>query len=40
MGYFQHGSTIIVCASRVHRIHESLAEGSIVRMGEPLLRVA
>ena len=40
MGCFQHGSTIIVFASRAHRIHERLAEGTVVRMGEPLLRIA
>jgi phosphatidylserine decarboxylase len=38
MGWFQLGSTIIVFAPAGFRLCESVAEGSTVRMGEPLLR--
>jgi phosphatidylserine decarboxylase len=38
MGYFEHGSTIIVFANSKFAIDERVAEGSIIRMGEPLLR--
>jgi len=38
MGYFHHGSTILVFANRRFRLHERLAEGLVVRAGEPLLR--
>jgi phosphatidylserine decarboxylase len=37
LGYFQHGSTLVVFASRGFELHPSLAEGSLVRMGQPLL---
>jgi phosphatidylserine decarboxylase len=40
MGYFQHGSTIIVLAGEGMALHESLRAGRIIRMGEPLLRKA
>jgi len=39
MGWFEHGSTIIVFAPRGFSLHERLREGSRVRMGEPLLRL-
>jgi phosphatidylserine decarboxylase len=37
MGYFQHGSTIIVFAGRDFRIADAVAEGRLIRMGQPLL---
>jgi phosphatidylserine decarboxylase len=39
MGWFQHGSTIIVLAPAGYRVRPGLAEGAGIRMGEPLLRV-
>ena len=38
MGYFQHGSTIIVFASRDFTLVPNITEGSIIRMGQPLLQ--
>jgi len=38
LGYFEHGSTIIVLARAGLRLHENLATGQIIRMGQPLLR--
>jgi len=40
MGYFEHGSTIIVFGTKGFEIVERLVEGETIRMGEPLLRVA
>jgi phosphatidylserine decarboxylase len=40
MGWFQHGSTIIVFAPEGVKLDASLSEGKVVRMGEPLLRLA
>jgi phosphatidylserine decarboxylase len=37
MGWFEHGSTIIVFAPRGFALHASLGEGARVRMGEPLM---
>jgi phosphatidylserine decarboxylase len=39
MGWFEHGSTIIVFAPHGFRLHEGLQTGKRVRMGEPLLRL-
>ena len=39
MGWFQHGSTIIVLAQRGFRLCEDRADGTVVRMGEPLMRL-
>jgi phosphatidylserine decarboxylase len=39
MGWFEHGSTILVFAPRGFALHERLREGEHVRMGEPLLRL-
>ena len=39
MGWFQHGSTIIVLVPKGLSLHESVREGQRIRMGEPLLRV-
>ena len=38
IGYFEHGSTIIVFASGRLRLAGALATGSVIRMGEPLLQ--
>ena len=38
IGYFEHGSTIVVFAPPGLRFDESVVEGSIIRMGQPLLR--
>jgi phosphatidylserine decarboxylase len=40
MGWFEHGSTILVFAPPGFALHERLREGCRVRMGEPLLRRA
>ena len=39
MGWFQHGSTIIVLAPRGLALCEGVTEGGPIRMGEPLLRL-
>jgi phosphatidylserine decarboxylase len=39
MGYFQHGSTIVLFATRGFELCDGLAEGEIIRMGKPLLRL-
>jgi phosphatidylserine decarboxylase len=39
MGWFQHGSTILVFAPRGFALHESVREGSRIRVGEPLMRL-
>lgn len=38
IGYFEHGSTLLLFATDQHRFIETLATGQIVRMGSPLLR--
>ncbi len=40
MGWFEHGSTIIVFAPRGFRLSEAIGEGVRLRVGEPLLRAA
>jgi phosphatidylserine decarboxylase len=40
MGWFQHGSTIIAFAPEGVTLCERLRQGSVIRMGEPLLRLA
>lgn len=37
MGYFQHGSTIIVFASEHYRLCPEITEGHAIKTGEPLL---
>jgi phosphatidylserine decarboxylase len=37
MGWFQHGSTILVFAPRGFSLCRNVTEGSVIRMGEPLL---
>lgn len=39
MGWFQHGSTIIVLAPVGFAVSEGVHEGSRIRMGEPLMRL-
>jgi len=39
MGWFEHGSTIIVFAPDGFSLGESVQEGTVVRMGQPLLRL-
>jgi len=39
MGYFQHGSTIIVFATDKYRLHEDVSKGHRIFMGQPLLSV-
>jgi len=38
MGYFQHGSTIIIFATKNYKFHSNICEGATIRMGEPLLQ--
>jgi phosphatidylserine decarboxylase len=40
MGFFQHGSTIIVLAPAGFQLCESVREGEIIRMGRPLMRLS
>jgi phosphatidylserine decarboxylase len=39
MGWFEHGSTIIIFAPRGFTLHERVRQGARVRVGEPLLRL-
>ena len=39
MGWFQHGSTILVIAPRGFALHERVREGVRIRVGEPLMRL-
>jgi len=39
MGWFQHGSTIIVFAPDGFSLHESVRESALIRVGEPLMRL-
>jgi len=39
MGWFQHGSTILVFAPRGFALHEAVREGATIRAGEPLMRL-
>ena len=38
MGWFQHGSTIIVLAPAGHRLCSPVVEGTPIKMGQPLMR--
>jgi len=40
LGYFHHGSTIVVIVPAGFEICETVREGESIRMGEPLLRLA
>jgi phosphatidylserine decarboxylase len=39
MGWFEHGSTIIVLAPKEFSLHESIQEGRQIRMGQALMRL-
>ena len=39
MGWFEHGSTIIVFAPNGFSLCDHAREGSIIRMGQPLMRL-
>jgi len=39
MGWFQHGSTILVFAPGGFALHERVREGARIRVGEPLMRL-
>jgi len=39
MGWFQHGSTILVFAPRGFALHQRVREGARIRVGEPLMRL-
>jgi len=40
MGWFQHGSTIIVFAPRGFLLCDNVREGSVIRVGQPLMRLS
>jgi phosphatidylserine decarboxylase len=40
MGWFEHGSTIIMFALAGFRLYEGVTEGTMIRVGQPLMRVA
>jgi phosphatidylserine decarboxylase len=40
MGWFEHGSTIIVLAPKGFALSAAVGVGAIIRMGEPLMRLA
>jgi phosphatidylserine decarboxylase len=39
MGWFEHGSTILVFAPRGFTLHERVKEGEVIRAGQPLMRL-
>jgi len=39
MGWFQHGSTIIVFAPKDVALCGSVQQGAVIRMGRPLMRL-
>jgi phosphatidylserine decarboxylase len=39
MGWFEHGSTIIVFAPKAFALCDSVKEGAVIRMGQPLMRL-
>jgi phosphatidylserine decarboxylase len=39
MGWFQHGSTILLFAPHGFALHERVHEGALIRAGEPLMRL-
>jgi phosphatidylserine decarboxylase len=39
MGWFEHGSTIVVLAPDGFSLGENVREGSAIRMGQPLMRL-
>jgi phosphatidylserine decarboxylase len=39
MGWFQHGSTVIVLAPRRFSLCDNVREGAIIRVGQPLMQL-
>jgi phosphatidylserine decarboxylase len=39
MGWFQHGSTIVVFAPKGFALCGSVGQGAVIRMGQPLMRL-
>ena len=39
MGWFQHGSTVIVLAPRTFSLCDSVQEGALIRVGQPLMQL-
>jgi len=39
MGWFEHGSTIVVFASAGFSLCENVAEGAAIKVGQPLMRL-
>jgi phosphatidylserine decarboxylase len=39
MGWFQHGSTVIVLAPRTFSLCDNVREGNLIRVGQPLMRL-
>jgi phosphatidylserine decarboxylase len=39
LGWFEHGSTIIVFAPEGFALCDNVSEGAIIRVGEPLMRL-
>jgi len=39
MGWFEHGSTIIVFAPKGVVLCDSVRQGAVIRMGKPLMRL-
>ena len=40
MGWFQHGSTIVLFAPGEFALCDQVREGATIRMGQPLMRIA
>jgi phosphatidylserine decarboxylase len=40
LGWFEHGSTILVLGPAGFRLCEGVGEGKLIKMGEPLLLCA
>ena len=39
MGWFQHGSTVIVLAPRQFSLCDNVREGALIRVGQPLMQL-
>jgi phosphatidylserine decarboxylase len=39
MGWFQHGSTVIVLAPRTFSLCANVREGALIRVGQPLMHL-
>jgi phosphatidylserine decarboxylase len=39
MGWFQHGSTVIVLAPRTFSLCDNVREGNLIRVGQPLMHL-